>query len=111
MERPIAAGDAIEGHLVQGHVDAIGKVTRVNDDTPGRRLWIRPPERTLAEVVAKGSITVDGVSLTVAEVVRDRFAVALIPSTLAETTLAQLREGDRVNLETDLLGKLAALHG
>jgi 3,4-dihydroxy 2-butanone 4-phosphate synthase/3,4-dihydroxy 2-butanone 4-phosphate synthase/GTP cyclohydrolase II len=111
LERPLAAGDPLEGHLVQGHVDAVGKVMRVDEDAPGRRMWIRPPERTLAELVPKGSVAIDGVSLTVAEVVRDRFAVALIPSTLIETTLGDLAAGDRVNLETDLLGKLATRHG
>ncbi|MDJ0786391.1 MAG: riboflavin synthase [Myxococcota bacterium] len=111
LERPIAVGDAIEGHLVQGHVDAVGKVTRVDPDAPGRRVWIRPPERALAEIVAKGSIAVDGVSLTVAEVLRDRFSVALIPATLEDTTLRDLQPGDRVNLETDLLSKLAERHG
>lgn len=119
LELPLRAGDTLEGHLVQGHVDAIGKVTRVDDDAPGRRIWIRPPQRnaksdgaiSMGDWVAKGSVTVDGVSLTIAEVVRDRFSVALIPSTLAFTTLRDLCEGDRVNLETDLVGKLAARHG
>jgi len=111
IETPLAAGDPLEGHLVQGHVDAVGKVTRVDGEGAGRRLWIRPPSRVLDEVVAKGSIAVDGVSLTIAEVVRDRFSVALIPSTLEGTTLDSLTAGDRVNLETDLVGKLAARHG
>jgi 3,4-dihydroxy 2-butanone 4-phosphate synthase len=107
VEAPLRAGQAIEGHLVQGHVDAIGKVVRVDEEGPGRRVWIRPPERFLREVVAKGSVAVDGVSLTVAEVSRDRFSVALVPSTLERTTLGDLEPGARVNLETDLLGKLA----
>lgn len=111
VELPLAAGDALEGHLVQGHVDAVGKVTRVDGEGAGRRVWIRPPERVLKELVAKGSIAVDGVSLTIAEVVRDRFSVALVPSTLEATTLGALAVGDRVNLETDLVGKLAARHG
>ncbi len=111
VEIPLSAGDALEGHLVQGHVDAIGKVTRVDGEGAGRRIWIRPPARLLQEVVAKGSIAVDGVSLTIAEIVRDRLSVALIPSTLEGTTLSSLAVGDRVNLETDLIGKLAARHG
>ncbi|MDX1648543.1 MAG: riboflavin synthase [Myxococcota bacterium] len=111
VELPLGAGDPLEGHLVQGHVDAVGKVTRVDGEGAGRRVWIRPPERVLEELVAKGSIAVDGVSLTLAEVVRDRFSVALVPSTLEATTLDALAVGDRVNLETDLLGKLAARHG
>jgi riboflavin synthase alpha subunit len=111
VELPLAAGDALEGHLVQGHVDAVGKVMRVDGEGASRRVWIRPPDRVLEELVAKGSIAVDGVSLTIAEIVRDRFSVALVPSTLAATTLGGLSVGDRVNLETDLVGKLAARHG
>ena len=111
VELPLAAGGALEGHLVQGHVDAVGKVTRIDGEGAGRRVWLRPPKRVLEEVVAKGSIAVDGVSLTIAEVVRDRFSVALIPSTLESTTLGTLEVGQRVNLETDLIGKLAARHG
>jgi 3,4-dihydroxy 2-butanone 4-phosphate synthase len=119
VELPLRVGDPLDGHLVQGHVDAVGKVVRVDDEAgelageaPGRRVWIRPPRRFLDEVVAKGSVAVDGVSLTVAEVVRDRFSVALIPTTRAETTLGALTEGDRVNLESDLVVKAAGeVHG
>ncbi len=111
LELPLCSGDRLDGHLVQGHVDAVGKVTRIEDEVRSRRLWIRPPERVLSDLVPKGSIGVDGVSLTVAEVVRDRFSVALVPSTLETTTLAALAVGDRVNLETDLLGKLGRRHG
>lgn len=108
LELPLRVGDPLDGHLVQGHVDAVGKVMRVGDEAAGsRRMWIRPPRRVLDEIVAKGSVAVDGVSLTVAEVIRDRFSVALIPLTLVETTLSELREGDRVNLESDLMVKAA----
>ena len=107
VELPIQPGDAIEGHLVQGHVDAVGKVVRVDEEPTGRRVWIRPPERFLESLVAKGSVAVDGVSLTIAEVTRDRFSVALVPTTLERTTLPDLVAGARVNLESDLLGKLA----
>jgi 3,4-dihydroxy 2-butanone 4-phosphate synthase/3,4-dihydroxy 2-butanone 4-phosphate synthase/GTP cyclohydrolase II len=111
LELPLHAGDALQGHLVQGHVDAVGKVMRVEEEAAGRRLWIRPPERFLGELLAKGSVAVDGVSLTVAEVVRDRFSVALVPSTLTATTLGRLSGGERVNLEGDLVGKLVARSG
>jgi 3,4-dihydroxy 2-butanone 4-phosphate synthase/3,4-dihydroxy 2-butanone 4-phosphate synthase/GTP cyclohydrolase II len=108
LELPLRVGDPLDGHLVQGHVDAVGKVTRVADEgAGGRRVWIRPPRRFLDDIVTKGSVAVDGVSLTVAEVIRDRFSVALIPLTLAETSLGELREGDRVNLESDLMVKAA----
>ncbi len=110
LEVPLSVGDHLDGHLVQGHVDAVGKVTRVDSDETdgGHRVWIRPPRRFLDEVVGKASVAVDGVSLTVAEVVTDRFSVALIPITRRETTLGTLSVGDRVNLESDLFVKTAA---
>jgi 3,4-dihydroxy 2-butanone 4-phosphate synthase/3,4-dihydroxy 2-butanone 4-phosphate synthase/GTP cyclohydrolase II len=108
LELPLRVGDPLDGHLVQGHVDAIGKVTRVDRDAgASRRIWIRPPRRFSDEIVAKGSVAVDGVSLTVAEVLPDRFSVALIPITLRETTLADLAPEARVNLESDLFVKAA----
>jgi 3,4-dihydroxy 2-butanone 4-phosphate synthase/3,4-dihydroxy 2-butanone 4-phosphate synthase/GTP cyclohydrolase II len=100
-------GDALEGHLVQGHVDAVAKVVRIDEELLGRRVWLRPPARFLEAVLAKGSVGVDGVSLTVADVQRDRFSIALVPVTLAATTLGALAVGDRVNLEADLLDRLA----
>ena len=107
LELPLRVGDPLGGHLVQGHVDAIGKVTLVEDDrVGGRRLWIRPPRRFMADVVAKGSVAVDGVSLTVAEMLGDRFSVALIPETLRRTNLGDARIGDRVNLEFDMIAKV-----
>lgn len=108
LELPLRVGDPLGGHLVQGHVDAVGKVTLMEDDrSGGRRVWIRPPRRFLHDVVVKGSIAVDGVSLTIAEVVRDRFSVALIPLTLQNTTLGTVSVNDRVNLEADLFVKSA----
>ncbi|MET7335799.1 riboflavin synthase [Nonomuraea sp. NPDC005650] len=106
VETPLALGDPLAGHLVQGNVDAVGKIVRIDDEGAARRLWIKPPERFLPLIVAKGQIAVDGVSLTVAEVSRDRFAVALIPLTLQATTLSELSVGDRVNLEPDLVIRL-----
>ena len=108
LELPLRVGDALDGHLVQGHTDAIGKVARIDTELGGAlRVWIRPPKRFLDEIVAKGSVAVDGVSLTVAEVMTDRFSVALIPVTLTETTLAELRPEQRVSLESDLFVKSA----
>src|SRR5262249_20274179 len=108
LEPPLRVGDPLDGHLVQGHVEAVGKVMLADEEAGGtRRLWIRPPRRFLDDILAKGFIALDGVSITVAEVVRDRFSVALIPITLRETTLADLRPTDRVNLEADLLVKSA----
>ena len=108
LELPLRVGDPLDGHLVQGHIDAVGTVTLAGEETGGaRRVWIRPPRRFLDDIVAKGFIALDGVSVTVAEVVRDRFSVALIPITLRETALADLRAGARVNLEADLFVKAA----
>jgi len=108
LELPLRVGDRLDGHLVQGHTDAVGKIARVDEEHGGcRRVWIRPPKRFLDEIVAKGSVAVEGVSLTVAELLADRFSVSLIPTTLRETTLADLRPGDRVNLESDLFVKSA----
>jgi 3,4-dihydroxy 2-butanone 4-phosphate synthase/3,4-dihydroxy 2-butanone 4-phosphate synthase/GTP cyclohydrolase II len=108
LELPLRVGDPLDGHLVQGHTDAIGKVAKVDTEEGGSvRVWIRPPKRFLDEIVAKGSVAVDGVSLTVAELLKDRFSVALIPITQAETTLGDLQPGQRVNLESDLFVKSA----
>jgi 3,4-dihydroxy 2-butanone 4-phosphate synthase len=108
LELPLRVGDALDGHLVQGHTDAIGKVARVDCEHGGSlRVWIRPPKRFLDEIVGKGSVAVDGVSLTVAEVLADRFSVALIPLTATATTLGELRPEQRVNLESDLFVKSA----
>jgi riboflavin synthase len=105
VEPALRAGDPLGGHQVQGHVDAVGKVTSVEPDGEGVRVRIEPPAELLRYCVEKGSITVDGVSLTVAGVDERGFEVALIPHTLAETTLSGLVTGDNVNLETDVLAK------
>jgi 3,4-dihydroxy 2-butanone 4-phosphate synthase len=107
LEPALAVGDPLDGHLVQGHVDAVGKVAAVESEGAARRIWIRPSARFLPRVAAKGPIAVDGVSLTVAELLRDRFSVVLIPATLEQTTLRALAAGDRVNLESDLVARLA----
>ncbi|MFC4120632.1 riboflavin synthase [Nonomuraea zeae] len=106
VETPLAVGDALSGHLVQGDVDAVGKVVRVDDEHPARRVWIKIPDRYVRLVVPKGQIAVNGVSVTVAEVARDRFSVALIPLTLSSTTIGDLAVGDRVNLESDLVTRI-----
>jgi riboflavin synthase len=105
LERPVRLADRLGGHLVQGHVDGVGTI--VSRD-PGDRwdvLTIALPEPLSRYVVAKGSITVDGVSLTVVEAGRDRFTVALIPTTLLRTVLGDKRPGDPVNLEVDVVAK------
>ena len=105
LELPLRATDRLGGHVVQGHVDGVGEVVAVGDEGFSRRVWIEPPPALLRYVVQKGSIAVAGVSLTVAEVTDDRFAVALIPETLERTTLGTAAPGDRVNIEVDVLAK------
>jgi riboflavin synthase len=105
LELPLRASDRLGGHVVQGHVDAIGEVVELVDEGFARRIWIEPPPALLRYVVEKGSIAVAGVSLTVAEIADDRFAVALIPETLERTTLGSVAAGDRLNIEVDVLAK------
>jgi riboflavin synthase len=106
LEPSLRVGDQLGGHVVQGHVDAVGGVRSVTPEGEGRRLWIDAPESVLAYCVEKGSIAVDGVSLTIAGFDDEGFEVALIPHTLAVTTLGALEPGDAVNLEADVLGKV-----
>jgi riboflavin synthase len=106
LERPVRLADRLGGHMVQGHVDATGTVRSREPQPDGSELiTIDAPDDVLRYVVHKGSITVDGVSLTVARRADDGFAVALIPHTLAVTTLGARAPGDRVNLEADLIAK------
>ncbi|OXM54655.1 3,4-dihydroxy-2-butanone 4-phosphate synthase [Amycolatopsis thailandensis] len=106
VETPLQVGDPLDGHLVQGYVDAVGKVIRIDDEGGSRRIWLRPPQRLLDRLLAKSPIALDGVSVTIAEVLRDRISVVLLPMTRSVTTLGGLEAGDRVNLELDLVGRL-----
>jgi riboflavin synthase len=108
LERALALGDRLGGHMVQGHVDAVGEVLARAPEGQGARLSIRLPEAIAPLVVEKGSIAVDGVSLTVAALGADRFEVALIPDTLARTTLGDAGPGTPVNLEADLVARHVA---
>jgi riboflavin synthase len=101
LEPALAAGDPLGGHFVQGHVDAVGSVRSFEDG----RLTVEAPAELLRYCVEKGSITVDGVALTLTDVTGDTFEVALVPHTLEVTTLGSLRPGDAVNLEVDVLAK------
>ena len=105
VEPALQAGEPLGGHYVQGHVDGVGRVRSLAPEGDGARLWIEAPDRVLRLCVEKGSIAVDGVSLTVAELADDAFAVALVPHTLRATTLGSLEPGDAVNLEADVLAK------
>jgi riboflavin synthase len=101
LEPAVRAGDPLGGHYVQGHIDAVGRVRSAD----GERLSIEAPPDVLRYCVEKGSIAVDGVSLTIAALGDDAFEVALVPHTLAQTTLGARRPGDPVNLEADVLAK------
>lgn len=100
LERPLKAGDRFGGHLVQGHVDAVGHITN-----PAPHLEVRISPDLTRYIVEKGSIAVDGVSLTVVKALPDGFAAAVVPHTAAATTLGHKRPNDRVNLEVDLVAK------
>jgi riboflavin synthase len=106
LERPMPAGGRFDGHIVQGHVDGVGTVTEVATDPDGGVVMtVQVPEALLRYLVEKGSVTIDGVSLTVAALTAEGFTVALIPHTLEVTTLGSRKAGDRVNLEMDVLAK------
>lgn len=108
LEPSLHVGDQLGGHLVTGHIDAVGTVRERRDDGEWTTMWFNYPDRIAGELVHKGSIAVDGVSLTLVDVELERFSVALIPHTLKVTTLGRRAAGDRVNLETDILGKYVA---
>ena len=105
VEPAVVAGEPLGGHYVQGHVDGVGRVQSVEAEGEGLRVFVEAPGDVLRYCVEKGSVTVDGVSLTVAELADDAFAVALVPHTLEATTLSDLRPGLQVNLEADVLAK------
>ena len=105
VERSLRPGDRLGGHFVSGHVDATGRCVENRQGDGGWWLRVETPRELFPEIVPKGSIAVDGVSLTVVEADAPVFSIALIPTTLRETTLGDLKSGDRVNLETDLLAK------
>ena len=105
LEPALRAGEPLGGHYVQGHVDGVGRVVSVVPEADGVRLRVEPPAELLRYLVEKGSVAVEGVSLTVAAVDGTGFEIALIPHTLAATTLSDLAAGGPVNLEIDVLAK------
>jgi riboflavin synthase len=105
LERPMPADGRFDGHIVQGHVDGVGRIVGIEPEGDGVRLGVEFPTSLGRYLVEKGSVTIDGVSLTIAAITDDRFEVALIPHTLAVTTLGLRSVGDEVNLEVDVLAK------
>ena len=108
LERSLRLSDRLGGHLVTGHVDGVGRLATRRDDGDWTTCRFAAPAPLLAQMASKGSVAIDGVSLTVVDVDETAFSVALIPHTLAATTLGTLAEGDGVNLETDLIFKYVA---
>jgi len=105
LERAARVGDRLDGHLVTGHVDGVGRVTRFDRRPGAHDLYVEAPAELARYIAAKGSITIDGVSLTVVEVRGRVFSVTLIPHTLQVTTLGELKPGDAVNLEIDIIAR------
>ena len=105
IERSLRVGDRLEGHFVLGHVDGTGVIEDIQKMSSETTIWIELDKWLAKSLVPKGSIAVDGVSLTLVDVKGDRVSVSLIPHTLKVTTLGMKRRGDRVNIETDILGK------
>ena len=108
LERSLKLGERLGGHLVQGHVDGVGRIVERTRSGDWETVWFEGPTDLVAPMVPKGSVAVDGISLTLVDVTRDRFSVALIPHTLAATTLGTKSVGAGVNLETDLISKYVA---
>ena len=105
LERALAVGQRMGGHYVSGHIDTLATVDERNEDGDWAEFWFRLPAEWTRQMANKGSVAIDGISLTLVEVQADRFSVALIPHTLTATTLGDRNCGDSVNIETDLLAK------
>ena len=105
LEPPVTVNQPLGGHFMQGHVDGVGTVTDVHSGADEWRVTVKPPAELMKYIIPKGSIAIDGISLTLAAVHADRFEVALIPTTLEMTTLGETKVGRRVNLEADIISK------
>ncbi len=105
LERSLCVGDRLDGHFMQGHVEGTAIVDQVTASPQENVLRLRPAAELMPYIIPKGSVAVDGVSLTIAEVTRDSFSVALIPTTLERTSLSSLAVGDHVNIETDIIAR------
>jgi riboflavin synthase len=110
LEPPISAGAPLDGHIVQGHVDGLAEVKRIEAGSGGHVVHLAAPAELTAQMALKGSVALAGVSLTLAGVAEGRFSVALIPATLAGTTLGELKISDPVNVELDIIGKYVRRH-
>lgn len=105
IERSLKVGDRMEGHFVLGHVDGVGTITEIEKLPKEVKVWIKVPKSLQKYIVQKGSVAVDGISLTVVDVKASKFSVCLIPHTIEVTNFKTRKPGDKINLETDVLGK------
>ncbi len=105
IERSLKVGERLEGHFVLGHVDGVGIISKIDKQINQVQIWIKIPKELSKHVIKKGSITVDGISLTIVDKLKDHFSVSIIPHTMQVTNLGYKKIGDKVNIETDILGK------
>jgi riboflavin synthase len=105
LERALKAGDELGGHIVAGHVDGVGRILDMRTDGASQRLTVEAPTELAAYLATKGSVALDGISLTVNEVAQNRFGINIVPHTLTHTTLGAKKPGDRVNLEADVFAR------
>jgi riboflavin synthase len=105
IERSLKIGERLEGHFVLGHVDGVGIISKMEKQPNQIQIWTKVPKELSKYIIKKGSITVDGISLTVVDVLKDHFSVSIIPHTMKITNLSYKKVGDKVNIETDVLGK------
>jgi riboflavin synthase len=108
LERSLRVGDPLDGHFVLGHVEGVGVVDRVERGSGEWKLWVHAEPALMPAIVPKGSIALDGTSLTVVDAIENRFSVALVPTTLERTVLGRRGPGDQLNIETDILARLVA---
>ena len=108
LERALRAGDELGGHIVAGHVDGVARIAGIAPDGDSRRFTIEAPDALAGYIASKGSVALDGISLTVNEVSGSRFGINIIPHTLTHTALGDKKPGDRVNLEVDLFARYVA---
>ena len=105
LERAMRVDSRLDGHIVSGHIDGLAEVNKIEIFPETRKYYFNAPQDILSGIVPKGSVAIDGISLTVIDVTQSTFSVGIIPTTISETTLSELKEGDAVNIETDMLGK------
>jgi len=105
IERSLKVGERLEGHFVLGHVDGVGIISKMEKQPNQIKIWTKITKELSKYIIKKGSVTVDGISLTIVDVLKDQFSVSIIPHTMKITNLSYKKVGDKVNIETDILGK------